>query len=549
MKTFLDFIDKQNKTQQNDRIFFESFSSNDISRAIELIVRNLNKHLDRPLSALPAYEYTVVGGDNCYTKYLIDAEARMVVGLNFLRSDNASGSMHIYSIDFFRSLDVLFKGNAKTALSIYTLGSSVVYFLPIIWTVLNSGNFNITQDEAISVGRSIYESENASYPYYVGALKYDVYENLSQDTIKETFRMVTEAVETQTPAVKAYSQRKREEALAARHQGVGGTKEEKRLSKELQKEYEEIRAAIKGGAKTLEKLKLAMKHNVKVYNELNALSEEQEQKLEEKKANALSPKEAFEMMNEYIDSVVNGTFPSLIVCGAPGIGKTWKVQNRLRKIHGMKEGKDMCTINSKSSARELYMFLFQYREEGQIIIIDDCDALIKPKSADADSLNILKAALDSNPTDEGRLVSYGIANGIYNDDGEEVPKRFFYKGSIIALTNWSAGALDTALRSRCLCQDLAFSVQQTLDYIRELMPKIGIDSNGKKIVSSMAKQKAYDYLVELSKDKIKSQQMEISIRTFLTCAKLFQAVDNEEMCMRMIEEQMRNQSATEKRKH
>ena len=81
------------------------------------------------------------------------------------------------------------------------------------------------------------------------------------------------------------------------------------------------------------------------------------------------------------------------------------------------------------------------------------------------------------------------------------------------------------------------------------MPKIGIDSNGKKIVSSMAKQKAYDYLVELSKDKIKSQQMEISIRTFLTCAKLFQAVDNEEMCMRMIEEQMRNQSATEKRKH
>ena len=149
MKTFLDFIDKQNKTQQNDRIFFESFSSNDISRAIELILRNLNKHLDRPLSALPAYEYTVVGGDNCYTKYLIDAEARMVVGLNFLRSDNASGSMHIYSIDFFRSLDVLFKGNAKTALSIYTLGSSVVYFLPIIWTVLNSGNFNITQDDIV----------------------------------------------------------------------------------------------------------------------------------------------------------------------------------------------------------------------------------------------------------------------------------------------------------------------------------------------------------------------------------------------------------------
>ena len=36
-------------------------------------------------------------------------------------------------------------------LTIKTLGSSIVYFLPIIWTVASSGNFNLSKEEAMKI--------------------------------------------------------------------------------------------------------------------------------------------------------------------------------------------------------------------------------------------------------------------------------------------------------------------------------------------------------------------------------------------------------------
>ena len=107
----------------------------------------------------------------------------------------------------------------------------------------------------------------------------------------------------------------------------------------------------------------------------------------------------------------------------------------------------MYTIKGRCSARQLYMTLYQYRAKGDIVIIDDADVLVGPRAPE-DCIDILKGALDSSGDDEGRLVMYGVTGKLRDDDGDLIPKKMYYNGSIIIITNYNVGALDTALRVR-----------------------------------------------------------------------------------------------------
>ena len=71
-----------------------------------------------------------------------------------------------------------------------------------------------------------------------------------------------------------------------------------------------------------------------------------------------------------------------------------------------------------------------------------------------------------------------------------------------------------------------------------------IDSLGGGLISMRSKNKALDYLKELAHS---GADMEISIRTFNTCARLFAVCENDpdmsdEDVESMIKEQMKNQS-------
>ena len=235
--------------------------------------------------------------------------------------------------------------------------------------------------------------------------------------------------------------------------------------------------------------------------------------------------------------VASGRAPSLIICGAPGVGKTWKTHNKLEQL-GYEEDVNLYTIKGKCTTRRLYMHLYDFQRKGDIVLIDDADAIVGPK-ADENSINILKAALDSTTSDKGRLISYGIGGKIFNDDGLELPKKFYYNGSVIILTNYNAGQLNTALRGRSYIQDIHFTTEQTLEIIKKLMP--GLDPEK---LSAKAKMKAYDYLMELYESKMLA---DLSIRTFGLCATMFQAnMDDpdftEEDTKSMIKEQMINQA-------
>ena len=520
--SFKDFVEKRSQIN-------EGFKDDNLDYVIKLIVSSLNKHCTRHITALNGFENTKVDDEYMRTKFLFTTKGTVkLVGLNFLRTGKSN---EVYSIDFYNNYDILFSDDkpVKSALSIYTLGSSIVYFLPVIWTVLDTGNTDLSNKRIKDLGKQIFVKESKMFEFSVGALIYNIVDNLSNSLIKETFMLETNQIET----AKDFGKQKDKEKSAA-YANRKTSPEAKDQYNKLREEVKEIWDAIRGGAKTLPELKAAIKHNVTVVAEIDEIMKKQQAEIDKEHED---PEMVFKKMRKYIKMVIRGINPSVILCGAPGVGKTYNVMQQL-KAAGYKEGTNLYTIKGRCSPRTLYMAMYQYRAKGDIIVIDDADTLVGPRAPE-DCINILKGALDSTSDDQGRLVMYGVAGRLLDDDGDPIPKKMFYNGSIIIITNYNAGALDTALRGRSFVQDIKFTTDDLLKIVKRIMPSIDPEH-----LSSRAKIKAFDYLQEMANKKM---DMEISIRTFGICAKIFETcIDDpdftEDEARQMIAEQMKLQS-------
>lgn len=543
MNTFLNFLETRKE------FIVESFNSKDAEKALELIDKVLKKHIDG-LVPLVGYVKTKQGNSQYYSKqYMVvpkkNPDKSIAFQINFSQSEEKTD---IYSIDFFKDCEILFDGKAKSALTLYTLGSSVVYFLPIIWNVASSGNFNLSKEEAMKLGQQK-SSVKESFSYYVGAIKYHVYENLSQNIIDETFKLEQhgtifngqQTINEMSNELRELKRKKMGDLRKARDEkDKNKTPENVNKWKQIIADIQDIDNALKGGATTLGELKVAVKHNVSIVAEIDKELEEAEKKLKEEHED---PDLVFKKMQKYVKMVIKGINPSVILCGAPGVGKTYNVKQQL-KAAGYHEGHNLCTIKGKCTPRVLYTTLMDYKDKGCIVLIDDADGLVGP-NAPEDCINILKAALDSEGDDEGRLVSYGVAGPIKDDEGLPIPKKFYYNGGVIVITNYNAGSLDTALRGRSFIQDIHFSTEDILERIKKLLPAIDPEH-----LSAKSKIKAFDYLTELSNS---DAEMEISMRTFGICAKIFETAASDsdftdDDARSMIKEQMRLQARREKKK-
>lgn len=255
-----------------------------------------------------------------------------------------------------------------------------------------------------------------------------------------------------------------------------------------------------------------------------------------------SPEERFGDMKSYIYNVITGIRPLALLCGAPGVGKTFRV---MQAIHGqnLERGKDYKLLKGKCTPTALYKALFEFKDEGKLVVFDDCDSIFK----DDDAINILKAAFDSS---DERIVTWNVSTPIICDDTALAeahpddfiqdakgrwcyPKDFEYKGGGIIITNYRAGQIDTAIRNRALICDLDFSTDEILELIRSISPKIKPDS-----ISQKARERALAYLEELAD---KGAPVELSIRSFTLCAGLFDSNASETAIKRRIQEQMRLQ--------
>jgi hypothetical protein len=532
---FLDFVSKKN----NDVVLLESFKTSDLDKANKLILNIFKKKID-PKTVLLGWKEQSVSSKtmkSCYFMSYINKSLRAFC-LNYLLE---SESAEVYSISFFdkKATDLLLFSNQskiKSVLTIDTLGTSVAYFIPIICSIVKNDNYNISIEDAKKLGSEIFNKgqKNESYIWNFGAAKYTVCENLNEEDIEDLFYLKQGYIQESTPAQEYRWKKKAERDNAWKKQRETKSKEDKELYQRINDEYIEIIKAIRGGATTVEDIEMHLSKNITV----NIVPSESEKIYKEKLSEeGKDPHQAFKEMTVYVKTVIKGLQPGVIICGAPGIGKTYKIMKQLEAA-GYRDGHNMEIIKGKATPRQLYLSLYNYKEKGNILVIDDADALVGPKAPE-DCINMLKAALDSTATPEGRKVSYRVTGTLYDDEGQEIPKTLYYKGGVIVITNYSVGQLDTALRGRSFVQELDFSNKQLLKIIEDM-----IDNLGDGLLSEESKRKALDYLKELADS---GADMEISIRTFNTCARLFAVCEDDpdmtdDDVKSMIKEQMKNQS-------
>jgi hypothetical protein len=134
----------------------------------------------------------------------------------------------------------------------------------------------------------------------------------------------------------------------------------------------------------------------------------------------------FKMLSVLGEGVIDSNIRSLIVSGSAGVGKTYELERRLEKAKATKRIKSFESLKGSISAIGLFKQLYLSRNKGDVLLLDDIDAVFH----DDECLNLLKAALD---TSVRRVVSWNKASRFLEE--EDIPNSFEYEGQIIFITN------------------------------------------------------------------------------------------------------------------
>ena len=220
--------------------------------------------------------------------------------------------------------------------------------------------------------------------------------------------------------------------------------------------------------------------------------------------------ERFGFVTDLVKMVAKNDTPSVIICGAGGLGKSHTVNTALRdsgfrdmtlvdnyQIGMAASGSNYVVIKGYSTPKGLYRTL--YENNGGVIVFDDCDSVLK----DAVSLNLLKAALDSYSK---RIISWRA--DIRDDD---LPTSFLFTGRIVFISNMDSSTLDQAILSRSMVVDLSMTPAQKVERMRHLIKQADFMPD----FSSKIKSDSMD-LIDTLKDSIK----ELSLRSLIKTAKI-----------------------------
>ena len=133
-------------------------------------------------------------------------------------------------------------------------------------------------------------------------------------------------------------------------------------------------------------------------------------------------KERFDILSILTKGTIAKNIRAMVVTGAPGVGKTYTVEQILE--HQAKDKHEI--VRGTLSAINLYMLAYKYRNAGNVIVLDDADDIFH----DEDALNILKVLCD---TSANRTVSYRKeAHQLREND---IPQSFEYNGAMIFISN------------------------------------------------------------------------------------------------------------------
>lgn len=217
-------------------------------------------------------------------------------------------------------------------------------------------------------------------------------------------------------------------------------------------------------------------------------------------------KKTYRSIEIMVNSIARGISPSLIISGNAGIGKSYTVKQVLDKM-----GVQYQFAKGYCKATGLFKLLYENRNPGQVVVIDDNDNIFQDEIA----LNILKAALELN---KSRTIGWLSEKEFTDEDGEVIPRYFQFQGSVIFLTNLDFDSLIKtgnkltphlqALESRSLYLDMAIKTRrEVMMRIRQVIEESDLSTS--RGISKHLETKMLDYLTT-NVDRLK----ELSIRTY-----------------------------------
>jgi len=226
--------------------------------------------------------------------------------------------------------------------------------------------------------------------------------------------------------------------------------------------------------------------------------------------------ETYKTLDTLVEAVASNKVNSLICSGAPGLGKSYEVNKILNEVNN---GSEYNYIFHRGylKATHLFRLLWENKEQGQTIVIDDSDAIFGDETA----LNMLKAALELKPS---RTVSWGSEKEFLDEDGEVIPRYFQYQGNVIFLTNLNFSEMASgnskyaphlsALESRSLVLDLKIKTKR--EFIAKIKQTVNKGMLRDKGISVAEDKILLDFIVD-NADKMK----ELSLRAVEKLAVLY----------------------------
>ena len=136
-------------------------------------------------------------------------------------------------------------------------------------------------------------------------------------------------------------------------------------------------------------------------------------------------KERFRILGVLAKGTVDKSVRAVTVTGAPGVGKTYTVEQVLQEAKE-KQGIQYEIVRGSISAIGLYKMAYALRKTGSVLVLDDADSIFN----DEEALNILKVLCDSSDV---RRVSWMKESNVLKE--EDIPQSFEFNGAMIFISN------------------------------------------------------------------------------------------------------------------
>ena len=193
----------------------------------------------------------------------------------------------------------------------------------------------------------------------------------------------------------------------------------------------------------------------------------------------------FEVMDTLISGVIKKQIRAMIITGAPGIGKTFSTDQRLHAAHQAGLVRKLSQLTGSATAIGLYLTLYDHREKGDVLVLDDLDAIFQ----DQEALNLLKGALDTGRT---RHIAWMSASKYLRENN--IPNEFDFDGTVLFISNLNFDKIISsqkklaphcaALINRCVYLDLGVHTNREIMLrikhvvkTTKIMEQLGIDSD------------------------------------------------------------------------